>query len=79
MSLDLTQNFIKLNQLFLAPEHQGFGIGARCMALVLDQGAQMNLPVRLNVMKVNPRAMAFYQRLGFRTLDETPSHFVLER
>jgi len=30
-------------------------------------------------MKVNPRAMSFYQNLGFIPLGETDTHFLLER
>jgi GNAT superfamily N-acetyltransferase len=56
---------LTVNQLFLLPEYQGQDIGRRCLRLVMDEARRLGLPVRLRVLKVNPRALAFYQRLGF--------------
>jgi hypothetical protein len=39
---------------------------------------QLGLPVRLRVMKVNPRALAFYERLGFMRTGETDTHDLME-
>jgi GNAT superfamily N-acetyltransferase len=69
---------VKVDQLFLLPEHQGRGLGHRCMALVMDEARGLGLPVRLRVLKVNPRAVAFYRRLGFTRTGETDSHDQLE-
>ena len=63
-----------VNGLFLLPEYQGQGIGRRCMLLVMEEARQLGLPIRLHVMKVNPRALAFYQRLGFTRTGETAPH-----
>jgi len=38
----------------------------------------MGLPVRLRVMRANPRALAFYQRLGFMRISETATHYLAE-
>jgi len=70
---------VRVNQLLLLPEHQGREIGRRCMALLMDEARRLGLPVRLRVMKVNPRALAFYQRLGFRRTGETDTHDLMER
>lgn len=69
---------LKVNQLFLLPEHQGKGIGRRCMLLIMEEARQLGLPVRLRVMKVNRRALAFYQRLGFMCSGETDTHHLME-
>ena len=65
-------------QLFLLPEHQGRQIGRRCMLLIMEEARQLGLPVRLRVMKVNPRALAFYERLGFTCTGETDTHDLME-
>ena len=70
---------VKVNQLFLLPEHQGKGIGSKCMSLIMDEGRRMGLPVRLRVLNVNQRALAFYQRLGFVRTGETDAHVLMER
>ena len=69
---------VKLNQLFLLPDHQGKGIGHRCMMVVMDEARAQGMPVRLRVLKVNPRARAFYERLGFTRTGETDTHDLME-
>jgi ribosomal protein S18 acetylase RimI-like enzyme len=69
---------VKLNQLFVLPAHQGKGIGRRCMSLVMGEELELGVPVQLHVMKVNPRALAFYQRLGFVRIGESDTHDLLE-
>jgi len=75
----VTPDCLTVNQLFLFPEHQGQGIGHRCMLLVMEEARQLGLPVRLRVLKVNPRALAFYQRLGFVRTGETVTHYLMEK
>jgi len=70
---------LKLNQLFILPEHQSKGIGGACMSLLIDEAHRLNLPVRLGVLKVNPRALAFYKRLGFTQTGETETHILMQR
>ena len=69
---------LTLNQLFILPEHQGKGIGRECMLLIMKEAQRLGLPVRLRVLKVNPRALAFFQRLGFRRTGETETHVLME-
>jgi ribosomal protein S18 acetylase RimI-like enzyme len=74
-----TADALRVNQLLVLPEHQGRGIGTECMRLLLEQARRRGLSVRLQVMKVNPRAVAFYERLGFARTGETGAHHLLER
>jgi putative acetyltransferase len=67
-----------VNQLFLLPGHQGKGIGHRCLLRITEEARQHGLPVRLRVMKANPRARAFFQRLGFIRSGETETHDLME-
>ena len=74
---------IKGDHLFLAtvallPEHQGRGIGTALLNLVLAEGRRHNLPVRLQVLKVN-RAVKLYERLGFEIYGESETHLHMER
>jgi ribosomal protein S18 acetylase RimI-like enzyme len=74
MALGVAPDCVKVNQLLLLPEHQGREIGRRCMLLIMAQARQLGLPIRLRVMKVNPRALAFYERLGFMRVGQTDTH-----
>jgi len=78
MAVAVAPGCVRVNQLFLVPEHQGKGIGRKCMLLVINEARQLGLPIRLRVLKVNPRALTFYQRLGFVRTGETDTHVLME-
>jgi N-acetylglutamate synthase-like GNAT family acetyltransferase len=78
MALSAASDCLRLNQLFLLPEHQGHGIGRRCVRLVAEEAGRLGLPVRLRVLKVNTRAQAFFQQLGFLRTGESETHTVME-
>lgn len=69
---------MRVNQLIIHPKHQGQGIGEHCMALIKHEASRKELPVRLQVMKANPRAMTFYERVGFVLAGETETHYKME-
>ena len=62
----------------VAPEHQGRGIGSRMLRGVLAEADRKRLAVRLQVLLTNP-ARRLYQRLGFTVERETPSHALMVR
>ena len=69
---------INVRQLMILPEHQGKGIGAHCMAVIRAEAEKLGVPIRLQVMKVNPRALLFYKRLGFVVSASTDTHYQME-
>lgn len=75
----LDSDCVHVNQLYSLPEHQGQGIGRRCMLMAIDWGSELGLPVRLRVLRVNPRAAAFYEGLDFTITGETDTHFLMEK
>ena len=79
MSVDLKSDSVFVNQLYILPEHQEQGVGGRCMSAVVDEGNKLDLPVRLRVLKVNPRAVAFYERIGFTITEHTNTHFFMQK
>ncbi len=56
MSLVVERSCLKVNQIFLAPEYQGCGLGARCLALIVSQAKCPGLPCRLRVSERDPRS-----------------------
>ena len=61
---------VDLTNVVLLPAFQGKGIGTRIVQDVIAHATAQRLPVRLQVLRANP-ARALYERLGFRTLEET--------
>ena len=79
LALGREPNCVKVNQLFILPEYQGRRIGELCMQRVIDDAVGKGLPIRLRVLKVNPRALAFFRRLGFESEGESETHVFMEK
>ena len=67
-----------IQDFYILPEYQSRGIGSVALQLALETAASRNLPVRLGVLKVNPRAKALYERFGFVAVSETSTHILME-
>lgn len=74
-----TSDMLKVNQLFILPEYQGRGIGSACMTRIIDDANLEQRSVKLQVLKVNTRGIAFYQRLGFTIVGESATHVQMEK
>jgi ribosomal protein S18 acetylase RimI-like enzyme len=61
----------------ILPEYQGRGLGAALVNGVIREAEARDLPVRLQVLKINP-ARRLYERLGFVATGETEAHFLME-
>ncbi|GAB2807803.1 GNAT family N-acetyltransferase [Streptomyces daliensis] len=57
---------VYLGRIELHPHYQGRGIGARLIRSLVETTAQRRQHLILDVLAVNTRAHAFYQRHGFR-------------
>lgn len=67
----------KLDRVFLLPEYQNLGIGTRLVEDLLREAQGAELPVTLQVFKVNP-ARTLYERLGFVLTGETETHVLMK-
>ena len=65
---------IELFNVMINPEFQKQGLGTLVLRGLLAEARTRGLPVRLQVLKVNP-ARRLYERLGFTVTEETPTHF----
>ena len=74
-----TPDTLKVNQLFILPEYQGKGIGSACMMRIVDEARLEGKSVALQVLKVNTRGTAFYQRLGFLIVNESSTHRLMKK
>ena len=76
-STSSTSDSLKIYQFFIHPEYQGRGIGSACMTNILADAA--GKVVNLQVLKINIRGIAFYQRLGFSIVDEDSTHVQMKK
>ena len=59
----------KIHKLYVLPEAQHLGVGKRLVGHIRETVMATQVALTLNVNKHN-RARAFYERLGFRVVDE---------
>jgi ribosomal protein S18 acetylase RimI-like enzyme len=57
-----------LRTIYLRPQMQGHGLGARVLTHVIARADVRGLPVKLRVFHINP-AQRLYERLGFKTTE----------
>lgn len=69
---------LQLEQIYLLPEYQRLRIGTTLIHALMIQSQELNIPVRLFVMAVNP-AQKFYERLGFVVTETTPEFIYMEK
>jgi len=70
---------LHVDQIFILPEYQNRGVGATFMMGVLRDASSSRLSVRLRVLIINNRALAFYSRLGFLETGRTANHVMMEK
>jgi ribosomal protein S18 acetylase RimI-like enzyme len=64
LDVDYRPGEIYLSRIEIHPGHQGHGIGTRIISVLLDQAERKGQDLVLDVLTVNCRAQALYQRLG---------------
>jgi ribosomal protein S18 acetylase RimI-like enzyme len=67
---------IFLVNLQIAPEFQRRGLGTEVMHALMAEARNRGVPLRLQVLKVNP-ARRLYERLGFTVTGETATHWLM--
>jgi GNAT superfamily N-acetyltransferase len=66
-----------LNYLAILPIYQKQGLGTQLLSQVLTQAAERGIPVKLNVMRVNP-VKALYDRLGFKVVSSDGDRYFMQ-
>ena len=66
ITVDRAEGVTYLGRITIHPHHQGHGIGTQIIGQAIEQAGARGEPVLLDVLVVNHRAHALFQRLGFR-------------
>ena len=66
-----------LRTIEISPEFQSKGVGAAVIGSLQIEAKSASVPLRLQVLKANPRARQLYERLGFTTTGETATHHLM--
>lgn len=68
-----------LSEIWIAPDHQGQGLGTQLVIDLQHRARAERLDVTLQVLKLNDRAQSLYERLGFEVVSETSTHRQMRR
>ncbi len=68
---------LRVIDIALLPEFRRRGIGTALLGRLLDEAKSLALPLRIHVERFNP-ALAFYERLGFRQIEDRGVYLFLE-
>jgi ribosomal protein S18 acetylase RimI-like enzyme len=68
---------LRVIDIALLPEFRGRGVGTGLLRGLLEEGRSRGVPVRIHVERQNP-ALALYERLGFRLLEDRGVYLFLE-
>ena len=66
LSVERRPDEIYLSGIEILPDYQGRGIGSRLINALIDEAGQKDQDLVLEVLTVNHRAHALYQRLGLK-------------
>jgi ribosomal protein S18 acetylase RimI-like enzyme len=78
LAVEVREDHVFLGSVALLAPFQRQGIGKEVVQYVIERADQLRLPVRLQVLKVNP-ARRLYERLGFTRCGESETHFQMIR
>lgn len=70
------QGQMELDDLYILPPYRNRGIGTAVMKKCISE---TELPIALYVFSTNERAVAFYQRLGFRIVSVHQTRYRMQR
>jgi ribosomal protein S18 acetylase RimI-like enzyme len=78
LEVDRGSDNIRVTEIYVLPEYQSRGVGSAVIGQIIREATVTQLPVTLEVLKVNPRAQALYEKLGFVVTGETETHNLME-
>ncbi len=79
MALAISPDQIRLNQFFVLHNHHGKGVGTAVLRALVAKADASGLPIRLDVMPDNRRAIALYGRFGFRQIEGSTARVAMVR
>lgn len=79
MALVIGPEQIRFNQFCVLRSHHGKGIGTAALRVLAAEADMRSLPIRLDVMPNNHRAIALYEKFGFGRVEGTAERVAMVR
>lgn len=68
-------NTFEIGNICVKPEYQNKGIGTAVLKEILFEHKEQN--IKLQVFKINEKAIKLYEKMGFKKEDETETHYIM--
>jgi GNAT superfamily N-acetyltransferase len=78
LSVEEKNEMVFLRIIEILPHYQNRGIGTSIIEEVIQHAISHGKSIRLQVLRVNVRARALYERLGFCVIEETDTHYLMK-
>ncbi|UOF02170.1 GNAT family N-acetyltransferase [Bdellovibrio reynosensis] len=75
LHLAKTEEKVQIVNILILPEHQGKGLGTTIIKDLIAKTKSANMTLELGVFKINTKAKSLYEKLGFKTFNETKTHY----
>lgn len=69
---------IHIIEIAILPEYQGMGIGTKVLKQIIDNSKARDKRVKIGCFKINIEAKKLYLKLGFKVVEETKTHYILQ-
>lgn len=69
---------IHIIEIAILPEYQGNSIGTNVLKQIIDNSKATDKRVKIGCFKINREAKKLYIKLGFKQIEETLTHYILE-
>ena len=72
---EIEDNTFEIGNICIKPEYQNKGIGTTVLKEILFECKEKN--IKLQVFKINERAIKLYEKMGFEKTDENTTHYIM--
>jgi ribosomal protein S18 acetylase RimI-like enzyme len=74
-----TSEQIRLLDIAILPEFRNHKIGTYLLRNLIEESERAGIPLRHMIFKLNTEALRFYERLGFRLIEDDRMYLLMER
>lgn len=78
IQIDESIDSINIIEIHIIPEYQGKGIGSSILKNIIERANNISKIVKIGCFKDNIRARNLYERLGFKVVKTTDTHYMME-
>ena len=72
---EIEDNTFEIGNICIKPEYQNKGIGTAVLKEIIFENKERD--VKLQVLKINEKAIKLYKKIGFKKVEESKTHYIM--